>query len=103
MAASVENRHANHSPLAKPPNFAISLQSARRQLKMLRQDFRAGQIGKPGHLGLESEFDGSCRAVPLLADYDFGLAMRLFHVGLPSGELLASLARQSPQELGKLS
>src|SRR6202047_4065306 len=62
---------------------------------MLRQGFLAGQIGKPGHLGLESEFDRSRRAVPLLADDDFGLAMHLFHVRLPTDEFLASLARLS--------
>ncbi len=49
-------------------NLAISSQSERCQLKMLRQAFHPREIGKPRHLGLESEFDGSARAVPLFAD-----------------------------------
>ena len=49
--------------------------------------------------GLESEFDGSCRAVPLFADNDFGLAMRLFLGGLPGDELLGSRAGLSAVQI----
>src|SRR5271169_3341173 len=69
---------------------ATRVKCERRQLKMLGQSFLPREIGKPRHLGLENELDGSRRAVPLLADDDFGLAMHLFHVRLPIDEFLAS-------------
>ena len=41
------------------------------------------QIAEPRHGGIELQFDGAGRAVPLLADDDFGLAMHQLHVELP--------------------
>ena len=49
----------------------------RRQMAVLRE------VAEPGELALELQFDGAGRAVALLADDDFGLAVHQRHVELP--------------------
>src|SRR5260370_737126 len=49
----------------------------------LRQLAVMGQVAEPRQAGLELQFDGAGRAVPLLADHDSGLAMHQRHVQLP--------------------
>ena len=52
---------------------AITCLDPRQQVLFVRE------IGEARHLGLEGEFDGAGRAVALLADDDFGLAVRPLH------------------------
>src|SRR3954470_4328749 len=48
-----------------------------------RQMAVMGRIAELRHGGIELQFDGAGRAVPLLADDDFGLAVHQRHVELP--------------------
>src|ERR1700730_6715425 len=52
-------------------------------IRSIRQMAIVGQIAKPRHGGVELQFDGTGRAVALLADDDLGLAVHQRHVELP--------------------
>src|ERR1700738_2070016 len=61
---------------AVQPGAAASIASIR-QMAVMRQ------IAEPRHAGLELQLDSAGRAVALLADDDFGLAVHQRHVELP--------------------
>ncbi len=67
--------HFTRRAAAVQPRAAFS--SPVRQMAVLRQ------IAEPRELALELQFDGAGRAVALLADDDFGLAVHQRHVELP--------------------
>ncbi|GCC49577.1 hypothetical protein chiPu_0033706, partial [Chiloscyllium punctatum] len=56
---------------------------AAESMRVIRNLTVGCEIAEPGDAGLEVQFDGAGRAVALLADDDFGLAMGQFQLHLP--------------------
>ena len=77
------SRHNSKKDYWIPAFAGMTTEVERRQGRLAVGVIQLLQVGEPGEGALEMQPDGAGRAVALLADDDFGLAVQAGHLVLP--------------------